>query len=200
MPIAVTAAMAFSSATFDRWSAWTVSCSRRSTACCASCNKAPCWRAHWRASWCPSGRGATSTHRYHDKMIDRWWLFFLEPNEEMVHQRCPGETDTETGSLRPPTNYDTAEKQTTVSTLCNSSHNIHVSLFLTLNMYFAVEKNEALPSHLPASSPACDHSQGVALLNKLTHAPSPFITGRPYVTFMGCQNTQRILPPLRARW
>ena len=27
---------------FDRWSAWITSCSRRRTACCASCNKTPC--------------------------------------------------------------------------------------------------------------------------------------------------------------
>ena len=92
----------------------------------------------------------------------------------MVHQRCPCETDTETGSLRPPTNYDTAEKQATVATLSNSSHNIHVSLFLTLNMYFSVEKNEALPSHLPASSPTCH--VGLLLLHAITakgcHSPT----------------------------
>ena len=100
---------------------------------------------------------------------------FLEPMKRWwVHQRCPCETDTEIGSLRPPTNYDTTEKQTTVATLSNSSHNIHVSLFFTLNMHFAVEKNEALPSHLLASSPMCH--VGLLLLHAITakvwHSPT----------------------------
>ena len=51
---------------------------------------------------------------------------------------------------------------------------MHVSLFLTLNMHFAVEKNEASPSHLPASSPMCH--VGLLQLHAITakgwHSPT----------------------------
>ena len=110
-------------------------------------------------------------------------------------------------ALRPPTNYDTAGKQTTVATHSNSSHNIHVSLFFTLNMYFTVEKNEAVPSHLPASSPLCH--VGLLLLHAITakgwppqqaHACSrSFLNWTSLCTVIDCPDTQRILPPRRAR-
>ena len=55
------------------------------------------------------------------------------------------------------------------------------TLFMAMTVYFAVEKNEALLSQLPASSPMCrlglfpllaTTAKGVALPNRLTHTAS----------------------------
>ena len=79
--MAVTAPLALSSASFARWSAWIVSCSRRQLGSLVA-------RPQWRPSRVqpPScelkpkkKRGLKSQLRYHDKMVDRWWPFFHEP-------------------------------------------------------------------------------------------------------------------------
>ena len=139
-------------------------------------------QAQWRASrvrlppyqFRTKGRGVNSQLRYHEKMIGWRAAVFLEPHEDghktqLIH--CAHRGTTGHHILVSAKNHDVSGIMPSCGLSRSSFTLVTNSLFLVQLLH---ERNEALPSYLPASSRTCQVGQ--LLLHAITakgwHSPT----------------------------